>query len=308
MITTPTASSSPICRLLRIAWLFQKNDIKTWTIPSSLFGILGAFSGSMLTTNQSPDYLAILLRLPIVLLWICLASVVFNMANQRLPASVLEDTLNKPHRPVPSGLVTPDQLRQAILVLVLPIIGWSYCLGVGQQMSFLFVIVWLYCDMEGGDSHFAVRNGFLAMIYGTTYYCSLRIATGPIHVPTTAATYWIGMLAMVIFTTLHIQDYRDEEGDAAKGRGTIPVRFSAKVARILFALPMTFWMIFIPTYWQLPILGWALCIVPGVAAVMHLLLLRGPEEDERAYQIWAVWTLTLFFVPFLKSQQGLLPF
>ncbi|MCJ1326308.1 hypothetical protein MMC10_002972 [Thelotrema lepadinum] len=306
--TSATISSSSIVRFFRIAWLLQKDDIKTFTIPAVAFGVLGAFSGSILTTNESPDYLAILMRLPLTFLWILLLCLIFEVANQRLPDSVIEDTFNKPHRAVPSGLITPEQLRQLLLVLILPVLGWSYYLGVGQEASFLMVVVWMYNDLKGGDTIFFIRNFFATLTFGGSYSGTLRVAMGPACAPNDAAYIWIGTMCLIILTTMHIQDYRDEEGDGDKGRMTVPVYFSTTVARLLFALPMAFWMIFIPIYWELPILGWLLCILPGAAPVIHLLLLRGVKHDERAYQLWAVWMVLLYAVPVIRSHPDLLPF
>ena len=68
--------------------------------PETAFGILGVLTGPLLTTNPDPRAMGVLWRIPKVLLWNWL-NVFFDIANQRLPQSILEDTINKPWRPIP---------------------------------------------------------------------------------------------------------------------------------------------------------------------------------------------------------------
>lgn len=115
---------------------FTESDISTFVDPDTIFGVLCALSGTNLTTNSSPDPVAILGRIPLVafLIWINLS--VFDIGNQRLPEAVLEDSANKPWRPIPSGLITPVQARRLLLTVLSPILGMSYLMGVWKETSF----------------------------------------------------------------------------------------------------------------------------------------------------------------------------
>lgn len=77
-------------------WLFTVSDHKTIVLPWSAFGVLSALSGPAVTTNQEPALADILRQAPAVVLWTWLNILVFTVANQRLPESVIEDQLNKP--------------------------------------------------------------------------------------------------------------------------------------------------------------------------------------------------------------------
>ena len=51
-------------------------------VPVLLFAVVGAFSGSYLTTNDSPNLIhIIIMRMPIALLWLYLDLACFDLAN-----------------------------------------------------------------------------------------------------------------------------------------------------------------------------------------------------------------------------------
>ena len=73
-------------KLLLIFSRITESDFLTIFLPNTAFGILGALSGPILTTNPSPDPRTILLRIPFVLAWNWLNLLIFDLANQRTPA------------------------------------------------------------------------------------------------------------------------------------------------------------------------------------------------------------------------------
>ena len=110
-------------------WLFTLNDLKLIVCPETAFAIFSALSGDSLTTNATPGLFDILGRLPSILLWNWANLLLFDVANQRLPQSILEDTVNKPWRPLPSKRLTDDEARHILLVLVPMVFLVSTCLG-----------------------------------------------------------------------------------------------------------------------------------------------------------------------------------
>ena len=53
--------------LLEIFWLFTKSDFLTFVVPNTVFGILGALSGSRLTTDAHVSVGGVLRRIPLVI-------------------------------------------------------------------------------------------------------------------------------------------------------------------------------------------------------------------------------------------------
>ncbi|CAG9954620.1 unnamed protein product, partial [Clonostachys rosea f. rosea IK726] len=70
----------------------------------------------------------------------------------------------------------------------------------------------------------------------------LEIATGnSIFGGQAIAAGWLGVIAMTITCTIHVQDLRDMEGDAVAGKRTIPILMGEMNARLFVALGVTFW-------------------------------------------------------------------
>ena len=90
-----------------------------------LVGIMSASSGNLLTTASVP-FTTILTNIPITCFWIWLNILVISISNQRLPAGILEDKINKPWRPIASGRIGVEQASQLLFVSVILLLGIGY--------------------------------------------------------------------------------------------------------------------------------------------------------------------------------------
>ncbi|KAL6714745.1 hypothetical protein ACLMJK_008170 [Lecanora helva] len=213
-------------------WLFNRSDLKTVVGPQIVFGLVSAFSGSRLTTNTDPTLSQIAARLPHLVLWIWSNLLTETVANQRLQSSIVEDAVNKPWRPLPTQRLTPDGARRLLLVLVPVVSLISFLLGGLQATVALQVFSYMYNDLDGANQYFVVRNVLNA--------CGIAcFSVGAASVMANFSTYtldqrayeWIAILSTVIFSTVHIQDLPDIEGDRTRGRETIPLLYGQAVAR-----------------------------------------------------------------------------
>ncbi|MCJ1231764.1 hypothetical protein MMC12_008443 [Toensbergia leucococca] len=87
---------------LQTLWLFTLSNLKTFVYPETAFGFLSALSGPMMTTNAEPHLFTIIARLPLVLLWTWLNTLIFDLANQRLPDSILTASTSPGDRSQPA--------------------------------------------------------------------------------------------------------------------------------------------------------------------------------------------------------------
>lgn len=131
-------------------WLFTESDFFTFVGPDSAFGIFGALAGPLLL-NNTDSALNVLARAPLVVIFNWSNLLIFDLANQRLPESVEEDRINKPHRPLPSGRMTPRSARRLLLASLPTVFIMSYFLGPWVETSLLFALTWMYNDLGGGD-------------------------------------------------------------------------------------------------------------------------------------------------------------
>ena len=270
-------------------------------IPDTAFGILGALSGSLLTSNASPNVAAIFARTPLVSLFIWINLLVFDLANQRLPESIIEDRFNKPWRPLPNGLISAVQTRRLLLSVLPFVLGISYFMGVWKETLLLFTLTWMYNDLKGGDEDFIVRNIIIGAAFGFYNEGALRIACGAGYSATDTGFQWIVIISCIIFSTMHVQDMRDQVGDLAKSRRSAPIVLGDWVARWTIAVPVVFWSLLCPFYWNVPIVGWVLPVGAGSLIAIRELCYREPQADQSTYVMWTGWLSCLYLLPIIKN-------
>ena len=264
-----------------------KSDLKLFVIPVLLFAIFAALSGSLLTTSQSADIDTILTKLPLAFVFILLNLFVFCLGNQ--PDAIVEDTINKPYRPIPSGLITADGARRLILVLSPFVLAISWYLGAGQETLYLYFLNFAYNDLKGADEHFVIRNLIIALAMGIYNLGALRIVCSGCE-PNTMGFIWLALFSAAIFATIHVQDIRDQVGDAIKGRSTMPIVFGDMAARWSVAIPVVIISAAMPAILRVPIYAYVLPAVLGGVAAGRCLLIRGSAEaDGKTNLCWALW-------------------
>lgn len=290
---------------LRIAWLLTKNDVPTFVFPNTMFGMTASLSGPVMMDNTTTTPLQLLHRLPWVILFSWTNLFIFNLSNQRLPASVQEDKLNKPWRPIPSGQMTSTQARRIMLLTIPVVLAFNhYVLHVGVECALLFVLNWLYNDLEGGDDHWASRNIILAAAFWLYNVGTSRVAATDLGSPATslsaAGTVWTSVISLVILTTMQVQDIKDQDGDRLKGRKSVPIVLGDSFTRWTVAIPVIFWSLFCPYYWSMGIFGW-MTVSFGLLVAWRCLSLREKSSDEKTWKLWAFWTIFLSSAPFVHS-------
>ncbi|KAL8746852.1 MAG: hypothetical protein Q9190_001176 [Brigantiaea leucoxantha] len=263
--------------------------------------MVSAFSGSRLTTNSSPDVLEIAKHLPQVVLWIWSTLLLETISNQRLASSIVEDSINKPWRPLPAQRLTRAEARQLLIVLIPLVFLTSFLLGghSGLQATIaLQIFSYMYNDLGGADENFIVRNILNAC--GLTCFSvgAAIVATGSAdHSLNQWAHYWMALLGTVITSTVQTQDLPDMEGDRKRGRRTIPLIYGEDVARWSVAVTVVVWSILCPAFWQLSFLGYLPPVVVGIVLSTRVILLRNVRSDEISWKMWCAWMMVLYLLP-----------
>ncbi|ETS74339.1 hypothetical protein PFICI_14205 [Pestalotiopsis fici W106-1] len=295
---------SRVAAIWNIFWLLTKDDLVTFVLPTTTFGIFGALSGPSFVLPTSQPF-QVVLRLPMVILFTWSNLLIFELANQRLPSSFAEDALNKPWRPGPSGLVGPTQLRQAMLFCIPAVIAVHYAvLGTGPEAIGLAVLTWLYNDLSGGDEHWVLRNIIIAAAFGLYNMGSLKVAAGLLPGQpgdlTEQGHMWILAVSGVILSTMHVQDLKDQEGDQARNRHSAPLVLGDWICRWTVALPVIFWSLFLPRYWGFSTLGVSCgTFLMGLWVAFRCMAYSDNKADKRTWEIWALWIVSLYALPWL---------
>lgn len=209
------------------------------------------------------------LQIPRAALWLWLHLLQFCIANQVL--SPEEDALNKPYRPIPSKLISVTAacvLRWSLAPVCLGV-SWAYgLLGNGVGLMFAFV---LYNEL-GLDSYWLSKNllnavGSVLWNVGAAKIASsgnysLRLPhicvnllflnrVGLSNSPSTHHRAWMApyVVALLVTTTSHIQDFRDEAGDLKQGRLTLPI-LMPRTSRAVTPVILTSWSFGLVYLWS----------------------------------------------------------
>lgn len=115
---------------------------------------------------------------------------------------------------------------------------------------------------------------------------------------------WLVMVSCLIFTTIHAQDFRDEEGDRARGRQTVLTTLGDRIIRWVIVVCAVGWSVGIP--WVLG-LGWAVMgVLLGMAVVLAIFMLRclwerTVEKDKLAYVAWIGRFIAVVLAPLMQT-------
>lgn len=236
------------------------------------------------------------------MLWNWFNLLVFNLANQRLPNSVLEDSVNKPWRPVPSRRISEEETRRLLLVLIPCGLLLSIFLGGLKETASMLILTWMYNDLGGADENYILRNiinaaGFICHGSGATI-----IAAGfGRHELRNEAYVWLAMIGGVILTTIQVQDLPDMVGDAVRGRRTLPLVHGEWIGRCSVAIPVAFWAFACPAFWQLGSFGHVLPVSVGLLVVYRVLMMKNVAADKATYRIWCLWLVILYTLPLFRA-------
>ncbi|ORY67581.1 UbiA prenyltransferase family-domain-containing protein [Pseudomassariella vexata] len=278
------------CGVRYLIWEFTESNFSTFIIPNTAFGVLGALASSVLTPGSqdfSPQPWEILSRIPATLFFNWTMTFIFDLSNQRSSASVQEDSLNKPWRPIPTGKITAQQTRAVTLAMVPLSLGLCYALGVWNEGNLILVLTWLYNDLRGGDT--LARDLIIAVEFGLFNSASLQIAAGGRaanmghgeNLLSDIGLRWTALISTVIWTTMQVQDLKDQAGDRVRGRMTLPLVLGERVSRLSIAGFVLFWSGVCAYFWQLPLGAYALPAAAGSIVALRILSKWTPEEDAQ---------------------------
>ncbi|KAH7138853.1 UbiA prenyltransferase family-domain-containing protein [Dendryphion nanum] len=284
---------------LKTLWLFTSDQVPDVLLPCTAIALSAALAGN---TFQLPNQTISVLLARTLSIWAWLWFMVLHccMYNQRQPSSVEEDAVNKPWRPLPAGRISPSTVNRLIVCI--------YPLGAVLSYSFGVVSIWLvfsvaciaYNDFGGADSNFIIRYALNGVAYACFFSSALQVAVGSNYLISSSAWQWLALLVLVIVTTTHAQDFRDEKGDSMRGRHTVISVFGNTGARILLVCAIAFWSVYIPQW--LGVRTKAAVFVWSVGFRVIFLTLKGVGKgdaklDRKMYRLWGVWMLVFGIIP-----------
>ena len=285
-------------------WLFTRSDLKTILVPTSIFGITNSLALSAYGLNPETHSGGLALhRLPLVFFWIWIHLLSFNVNNQRSPASVAEDQLNKPWRPLPAGRISPSVARLLGVIVCPTTTAVSLAMGVGWRQSLLGVLLTVWYNRWGGsDVDPLLRN----WITGLGYVCftsgALEVAAGqPLPLSEGRLAAWLAILLAVVTTTMHVQDLEDVEGDRLRDRRTAPIVLGDVGCRWSIAIPMLGWGVLCPWFWNTGLVATVASCALAFTVAWRTLFIRNVDADRVTFWAWNAWMSSLYVLPFFQQ-------
>ncbi|MFJ6568729.1 UbiA family prenyltransferase [Streptomyces sp. NPDC091292] len=273
-----------------VSWRFIRLDVPP--VAAGLVFAVDAWKVSGQPLSRLPAGLA----MSAMYLWAFIY--IHALANQA--AGVDEDRINKPHRPIPEGVVTVRGAHVRFAVVSLLFLALAAAVGVVVWSLLWFASVLLYNHL-GLHRSWIVKNLYAAF-GGVVYLAGAWSVVTPL---TSLAGAWL-TAAFAYATAVFIQDLRDVSGDRANGRRTLPVIIGKTRTRIagavvLFALPLLSalpHLRILPSPDVTPVVWTATLVITCWLLAARLLVYRSSRSDDLTYKLYAA-SFCLFVVGLL---------
>lgn len=283
--------------------LFLKGDLHALLLPWTLFGVANALSAHVLGVNQTASTIFVLTRLPLIAVWVVANILPCCISNQRHPAAIREDKINKPWRPIASGRITAQQADRFLIISYLVAYLISHEFGGRLQCVALAVLTYFYNDLGGADKSWITRyllNGLGFVNFGTGAMEVALSRSADIGYSRITAQ-WISILVLVIATGMQSMDLYDVKGDTLIGRRTLPILIGDTATRWTITMSVISWSLFCPWYWGLGLTGYAVPSLGAIYTSVRYFIKRNPKSDKTTYRMWHLWLLSMYCLPLLKT-------
>jgi (R)-axinyssene synthase len=278
--------ANPLVYELRLSWAFIAGDLSSAVVPPLLFSLV-AWKVDGAVWGHLP---AVLAR---SLLYFWLYIYTFCLANQL--AGIEEDRTNKPHRPLVTGMVTPEAARLRLYVTMALFLLVGAGLGVLVYAA-LWLLVIVVHNLANLSRHWVVKNSCMSVGIIVQLGAAWQLIT-PL---TEEAWRWILFPAVVILPLVSLQDLRDMAGDALAGRCTFPQRYGERFTRrflgVFFGvLPVAIHFVLMRPLSARPLVWMCdagLTLLSLLIAV-RVVWLHSSTQDHRTYLLLTYWYCAL---------------
>ena len=219
---------------LQVCYRAIWRDIPVAIISGLAFTVTAAKQGHC----SLADFMA---ALPFAVVYFFLYLYSFNLSNQI--AGVEEDKIDKPDRPIPSGLLTIQGAKYRWWVVTALYVATGIVIG-NVWSCILWILTFLALNHGGMDKHWFTKN-CIAMPLGTLVlgWAAWSIVYGSTWM-NQEYTMFIVVILLFVAATVNLQDLRDVKGDSKSGRKTMPIQFGMHAARVIISCSFTI-MIFV---------------------------------------------------------------
>lgn len=219
-------------------------DIPVSILSGSIFSI------SALKVNHLLNVYNLVGALCKVIVYFVLYIYNFCMMNQIV--GIEEDKINKPDRPLASGLINLNQAKVRLCITMILFPTYAYLSGdlVILYSAIGWQIIMICYNYLGFDKHWFNKN-IVFITTGTFVQLTAAYEYGnlPLNIKDRELPYlWILYISLAFGISLNLQDLRDVIGDQKLNRQTLPVLLGQEksrkiIALIILCLPISLYVI-----------------------------------------------------------------
>ncbi|KAI5886105.1 uncharacterized protein SCHCODRAFT_02643238 [Schizophyllum commune H4-8] len=233
--------------------------------------------------------------------WLELHLLAFEIMNQ--VTGIEEDKLEKPHRPIPSGRISPSSARALYACVVACALLMSARHGITWVTAVYAVAITVY--NEGGLARFWYFKSGLASLGYACFISGPAVCFSQGRPLPPQAIIALTQLGLIFFTTGHAQDFRDRDGDSLIGRRTLALILPQAFARWTLSASILAWALALCYYWAPPALFSAVVYGLAGATAVSFLTDYSQEADQRSYDLYNLWLVSCNVLPLFARWRAL---
>ncbi|OJA12705.1 hypothetical protein AZE42_02877, partial [Rhizopogon vesiculosus] len=207
-----------------------------------------------------------------------------------------EDRRNKPDRPLPAGRITTENAADVRWLLVPICLAFSAEYGglaLASSICFEALSIW-YNDFGGHKTglskNLLTAAGYMFMEVGAT------IVAGSSPCIDSIGARAIIFSSAVFATTLHAQDFKDEEGDRLTGRRTLVTLFPT-FARMSMMIGIPLWSFCLSRLWKMDDICSAAFVTYGMVIGARFMVYRNATADRQSCKLYSLWFTIAHLLP-----------
>ncbi|KAG2360756.1 UbiA prenyltransferase family [Suillus spraguei] len=262
-------------------FLFTKSDVLTTLLPVTLFALANA------SHLNAP-------RILNIIIWIWIHLLKFDISNQIQDPE--EDKRNKPDRPLPAGRITTQNAADVRWLLVPVCLIFSAIYG-RQTLAYscCFEALSMWYNEFGGHKAGLSKNLLTAIGY-TCLEAGATIIAGSSPCLDSISGRAVALNCAVFATTLHAQDFKDEEGDRFIGRRTLVTLFPT-FARVSMVIGVPLWSFFLSRLWSVDLTCSVVFMAYGIVVGGRFMVYRTSSADKQSCKLYSLWFAIAHLLP-----------
>ena len=160
----------------------------------------------------------------------------------------------------------------------------------------LVVLSLWYNNLGGAHRDPVTRNLITAFAVAAFGLGALNAAGESNAVLAAMGNQWVAITMTVVGTSVQVQDFEDTDGNAMRGRKTLPLIIGDVRARWITEVPIVVSSLICPIFWESGVLPFIFFFLEGLHLSWRVIVKRSLCEDKKSWRWWNLWAKTLYIL------------